>query len=57
MISDWKTAVRNMPLHDIGYRAAEVMISLVEKKSGETAEPQVYKVPCKQLIRQSIKTL
>ena len=46
-----------LPLHDIGYRAAEVMIGLVEKKSGETAEPQVYKVPCKQLIRQSIKTL
>ena len=46
-----------LPLHDIGYRAAEVMIGLVEKKPGETAEPQVYKVPCKQLIRQSIKTL
>ena len=46
-----------LPLHDIGYRAAEVMIGMVEKKSAETEEPQVYKVPCKQLIRQSIKTL
>lgn len=46
-----------LPLHDIGYRAAEVMIGLVENQPGETEEPLVYKVPCKQLIRQSIKTL
>ena len=37
-----------LPLHDIGYRAAEVMIGLVENQPGETEEPQVYKVPYNQ---------
>ena len=46
-----------LPLHDIGYRAAEVMIDLVKGHMGEQKEPLVCKVPCKCLIRQSVKKI
>lgn len=46
-----------LPLHDIGYRAAEVMIDLIKGHMGEQKESLVYKVPCKRLIRQSVKKI
>lgn len=46
-----------LPLHDIGYRAAQVMIDMVEHKTEETGQPIVHKMPCKQLIRQSVRKI
>ena len=46
-----------LPLHDIGYCAAQVMIDMVEHKTEETGQPIVHKMPCKQLIRQSVRKI
>ena len=43
-----------LPLHDIGYRAAEVMMELLTGKIKTGTRELVYQVPCNQLIRQSV---
>lgn len=50
------TTVR-LPLHDIGYKAAEVMIGLLDKKIEEQKEELVYQVPCEILERKSVKDI
>lgn len=44
-----------LPLHDIGYRAAEVMIDLLDKKIMPQKEELVYLMPCHRLVRKSVK--
>lgn len=46
-----------LPLHDIGYRAAEVMIDMLDKKIQPQDEELVYQIPCSRLIRKSVKSL
>lgn len=46
-----------LPLHDIGYRAAEIMMELLTGGIKTGTSELVYQVPCKQLIRQSVRTL
>ena len=43
-----------LPLHDIGYRAAEVMMELLTGKIKTGTRELVYQVSCNQLIRQSV---
>lgn len=43
-----------LPLHDIGYRAAEVMMELLTGKTKAGTRELIYQVPCNQLIRQSV---
>ena len=43
-----------LPLHDVGYRAAEVMMELLARKIETGDKELIYQVPCKQLIRQSV---
>lgn len=47
----------NLPLHDIGYRAAEVMIGLLEKKIIPQDKELVYQIPCQRLVRDSVKSI
>lgn len=47
----------NLPLHDIGYRAAEVMIALLEKKIIPQDKELVYQIPCQRLVRDSVKSI
>ena len=46
-----------LPLHDIGYRAAEVMIGMVDKKIQTREEEIIYQIPCSRLIRKSVRKL
>ena len=46
-----------LPLHDIGYRAAEVMIDMLDKKIMPQEEELVYQIPCSKLIRKSVRAL
>lgn len=48
------TTIR-LPLHDIGYRAAEVMIALLEKRIVPQEEEVIYQMPCEMLIRKSVQ--
>lgn len=43
-----------LPLHDIGYRAAEVMIEMLDKKIVPQKEEIVYQMPCHKLWRRSV---
>ena len=47
----------NLPLHDIGYRAAEIMIDMLEKKILPQEEELVYQMPCRRLIRNSVRKI
>ena len=47
----------NLPLHDIGYRAAEIMIDMLEKKILPQEEEVVYQMPCKRMIRSSVRKI
>lgn len=47
----------NLPLHDIGYRAAEIMIDMLEKKILPQEEELVYQMPCQRLIRNSVRNI
>lgn len=40
-----------LPLHDIGYRAAEVMIEMLDGKISSQKEELVYQMPCHRLVR------
>lgn len=44
----------NLPLHDIGYRASEVMIQML-KGEALPEEESIYQVECETLIRKSVK--
>lgn len=46
-----------LPLHDIGYRAAEVMMELLAGEIKTGMKELIYQVPCGQLIRQSVKDI
>ena len=46
-----------LPLHDIGYRAAEVMMELLTGKTKPRDRELIYQVPCNQLLRQSVETV
>lgn len=46
-----------LPLHDIGYKAADVMIEMLKGKIKEQKEELIYQVGCKELIRDSVKQL
>lgn len=46
-----------LPLHDIGYKAADVMIEMLKGKVKEQKEELIYLVGCKELIRDSVKQL
>lgn len=46
-----------LPLHDIGYRAAEVMMELLAGEIKTGMKELIYQVPCDQLIRQSVKDM
>lgn len=45
----------NLPLHDIGYRASEVMMQLLGEEKREPASDSIYPVACKLLERKSVK--
>lgn len=47
----------NLPLHDVGYKAAEVMIGLLEGEKKVCEKEWIYQMPCERLIRQSVKKL
>lgn len=47
----------NLPLHDIGYRAAEIMTDMLEKKILPQEEEVVYQMPCKRMIRSSVRKI
>lgn len=47
----------DLPLHDIGYRAAEVMMELLAGKIKTGTRELIYQVPCNQLIRQSVSNI
>ena len=46
-----------LPLHDIGYRAAEVMIEMLDGKISSQKEELVYQMPCYRLVRKSVQEL
>ena len=46
-----------LPLHDIGYRAAEVMMELLAGGIKTGGRELIYQVPCSKLIRQSVKNI
>lgn len=46
-----------LPLHDIGYRAAEVMIEMLDGKISSQKEELVYQMPCHRLVRKSVQEL
>lgn len=46
-----------LPLHDIGYKAADVMIQMLKGEIQEQKEELIYQVGCKELIRQSVRQL
>ena len=46
-----------LPLHDIGYRAGEVMIGLLEKEIPEQKTEAVYQVKCQRLLRKSVRNI
>lgn len=43
-----------LPLHDVGYRAAQVMIDLLEKRITLQEQAMVYQIPCEMRIRKSV---
>lgn len=43
-----------LPLHDVGYRAAQVMIDLLEKRVALQEQAMVYQIPCEMRIRKSV---
>jgi LacI family transcriptional regulator len=47
----------NLPLHDIGYRASELMIWMLEGNNLPEETEHVYPVACKSLIRKSVKII
>lgn len=47
----------DLPLHDIGYRAAEVMMELLKGKMEKTDREIICQVPCNKRIRESVKRI
>ena len=46
-----------LPLHDIGYRASEIILDMLKKEEKNTKEADIYYVDCKPYIRQSVNQL
>lgn len=46
-----------LPLHDIGYKASELLINMIETKGEAAVAQSVYAVPCQELIRKSVKNI
>lgn len=46
-----------LPLHDIGYRASEIILDMLKKEEKNTEEADIYYVDCKPYIRQSVNQL
>lgn len=44
-----------LPLHDIGYKAAEVMIEMLKGEIQEQEDELIYQISCKERIRDSVK--
>lgn len=47
----------NLPLHDIGYRASELMIQMLEGKEFPSERESVFLVECQSQIRKSVRRL
>lgn len=47
----------HLPLHDVGYRAAEVMIDMLEKRILPQKEELVFQMPCERLLRKSVREI
>ena len=47
----------NLPLHDIGHKASELMIDLLNGKELEADSENVCYVDCKLLVRKSVKKI
>lgn len=45
----------NLPLHDIGYRASEIMIQMLAGNNLPEDKENIYQVECENLIRKSVK--
>ena len=50
------TTVR-LPLHDIGYKAGELIIDMLEGKNIRNGEEVIAQVPCRLQIRKSVKNV
>lgn len=46
----------NLPLHDIGYCASEVIIEMIQSEGGSGILP-IYQIGCKLLVRNSVKVI
>ncbi|HEY9573977.1 MAG TPA: LacI family DNA-binding transcriptional regulator [Lachnospiraceae bacterium] len=47
-----------LPLHDVGYKASQVMVKMLEEKKEESVkEDGIYKVNCHLLVRESVKNI
>lgn len=46
-----------LPLHGVGYKAAEVMIELLEGETEPLETELIYRIPCSGLFRKSVKAL
>lgn len=46
-----------LPLHDIGYRASEVILKMLKKEEKNAETDEVYYVECKPYIRQSVNQI
>ena len=46
-----------LPLHDIGYRASEIIIELLKQGEDMDARNQISYVDCKAFIRQSVNRI
>lgn len=47
----------NLPLHDIGYKASELLIERLERPEEADLEQDVFAVSCQKLIRKSVKNI
>jgi LacI family transcriptional regulator len=47
----------NLPLHDIGYCASEVMMEMLHRDNAEGEVKSVYQLPCSIQIRNSVKKI
>lgn len=47
----------DLPLHDIGYKASELLIERLERPEEVDLEQDVFAAPCQELIRKSVKNV
>jgi LacI family transcriptional regulator len=51
-----KLTTVNLPLYDVGYRASEVILKMLDKDENKVIDP-IYQVPCEVVIRNSVKKI